>query len=101
MSGLNSRITFRAREMLLRTRKGTWMSFTMFFRFSCRCIPTIGRPMILYPAAGTFSISILPVAPTKRISVSGLSSFSLFAMEMAGKMCPPVPPPLMMARIGL
>ena len=33
-------------------------------------------------------------APTNRISVSGLSSFSLPAIESAGKIWPPVPPPL-------
>ena len=77
------------------------MSFLRLAQLSWRCSPTIGNPSILNPAAGTFSISILPSAPTKRISLSGLISLSWDAIEMAGKMWPPVPPPLMMTRIGL
>jgi len=45
---------------------------------------------------GTFSISIFPFAPMKRISVKGSSFLSAFAMASAGNMCPPVPPPAMM-----
>ena len=100
-SGLNSFTTFFAALRLARSLNGALRSFRMFRRLSCLCRPTTGRPTILYPAAGTFSISIFPSAPTKRISVSGFSSFSLSAMEMAGKMCPPVPPPLTMALMAL
>src|SRR5688572_3735206 len=57
-------------------------------------------PTIRYPAAGTFSISILPRAPTKRISFLALVFFKAFAMAMAGKICPPVPPPLITTRIS-
>jgi hypothetical protein len=48
-----------------------------------------------YPAAGTLCISILPSAPTNRISESGCSVLMALAMDTAGKICPPVPPPLM------
>ena len=37
-----------------------------------------------------------PSAPTNRIFASGCSSRMAFAIEIAGKMWPPVPPPLMM-----
>lgn len=40
------------------------------FKSKRRCKPATGRPTIRYPNAGTFSISILPSAPTKRISTS-------------------------------
>jgi len=50
--------------------------------------------MILYPAAGTLSISILPFAPTNKMSVSAASNFRALAIAIAGKICPPVPPPL-------
>src|ERR1700761_1858402 len=52
-------------------------------------------PIILYPADGTFSISIRPLAPTNNISEAGSSCFKALAIAIAGKMCPPVPPPLM------
>ena len=56
-------------------------------------------PIILYPAAGTFSISILPAAPTNKSSIPGTCFSSAAAMAMAGKICPPVPPPAIMAFI--
>jgi UDP:flavonoid glycosyltransferase YjiC (YdhE family) len=56
----------RALRMLLSTLKGT----ARFFKSKRRCKPATGRPTIRYPNAGTFSISILPSAPTKRISTS-------------------------------
>ena len=58
------------------------------------CKPLIQSPTILNPELGTFSISILSSAPTNR----NLTSFSFlsiaFAIAIAGKICPPVPPPL-------
>ena len=63
---------------------------------SGRLKPLTGRPIILYPAAGTRCISILPNAPTKSISALGRFAFMAFAIETAGNMCPPVPPPLTM-----
>ena len=56
--------------------------------------PRTGSPTIRYPAAGTRCISILPNAPTKRISASGCISLRALAMLTAGKIWPPVPPPL-------
>src|SRR5690606_3367397 len=53
----------------------------------------MGRPSIGKPAAGTFSISIFPSAPTNRNWASLSRSRTALAMAMAGKMCPPVPPP--------
>src|SRR5690606_33394507 len=64
-------------------------------------IPWISRPTISYPAAGTLSISIFPLAPTNRSTVSGAKRFNALAMAMAGKICPPVPPPLMMIRLPI
>ena len=55
--------------------------------------PSISIPFILYPACGTFSISIFPFAPTNNISISGAFLFNALAIAMAGKICPPVPPP--------
>src|SRR5690606_19370138 len=80
----------RAFHMLWITRQGK----PTFFHNALRWKPRMGSPVISYPAAGTFSISIFPSAPTKRKRVSGALSFTAFAMAMAGKMCPPVPPPL-------
>ena len=45
-------------------------------------------------AAGTFSISIRPSAPTNNISAWGTCLLISFAIATAGKICPPVPPPL-------
>ena len=59
-----------------------------------RLSPSMGRPMISKPSLGTFSISILPMAPTKRNWAPGNLIFSALAMATAGKICPPVPPPL-------
>ena len=76
-------------------------SFTItakFFQMCFRSNPATGRPMIRYPASGTRCISIRPSAPTKRISASGRSSLTALAIDTAGKMCPPVPPPLIMTR---
>ena len=66
---------------------------------SLRCKPLIHNPSIGYPAAGTFSISIRPLAPTNRISAAGATSLIAFAMATAGKICPPVPPPLRITRM--
>ena len=65
---------------------------------SLRCRPATGSPTMRKPSRGTFSISMRPSAPTKRISVEGLSSTSLRAIDTAGKICPPVPPPLIITR---
>ena len=61
-----------------------------FFRLK----PLMGNPLMSYPAAGTRCISILPNAPTKSICASGRLAFRALAMATAGKICPPVPPPL-------
>ena len=67
----------------------------MFFNKCLRSKPQIGNPLISYPAAGTRCISILPRAPTKRIFASGRFALIALAIDIAGKICPPVPPPLM------
>ena len=69
---------------------------TFFGDHSGRMRPLTGNPLISYPACGTLCISIRPLAPTKRIFASGLAALMALAMETAGKICPPVPPPLMM-----
>ena len=97
MSGRKLPSTFPAILTLFSTLNGR----ARFEMDRLRLRPATGRPMILYPAAGTFSISILPSAPTKRISLSGLASRSFSAIERAGKMWPPVPPPLIIAFIFL
>ena len=45
------------------------------------------------PAFGTISDSIPFLVPTNKISQSGLCSFILFAIAIAGYTWPPVPPP--------
>lgn len=71
------------------------MSTPMFFGdHSGRISPLTGRPLISYPAAGTRCISILPRAPTNRIFASGRFAFMAFAIDTAGNIWPPVPPPL-------
>jgi hypothetical protein len=54
-----------------------------------------------YPAFGTFSISILPWAPINNMSILLSSCLSAFAIEMAGKICPPLPPPLIIIFLAL
>ena len=71
-----------------------WQSNIFYQRTSLN--PDISNPFILYPACGTFSISIFPFAPTNKISISGSVFFKAFAIAIAGKICPPVPPPAMM-----
>ena len=51
------------------------------------------KPSILYPACGTFSISIFPLAPTNKILTFGFLLLISSAIAIAGKICPPVPPP--------
>ena len=97
MSGLNESITLPAITILFSSLNGR----ARLDRASLRCSPATGSPIILNPAAGTFSISILPSAPTNSISLCGFASFSLCAIDRAGKICPPVPPPLMIALIFL
>ena len=63
-----------------------------------RCNPRTGNPSIGNPASGTFSISIFPSAPTNKISTSLSKRFKAFAIDNAGKICPPVPPPLTITR---
>ena len=60
--------------------------------------PAMFNPTILYPACGTFSISIFPFAPMNKNSAFGNLFLISSAMATAGKMCPPVPPPLMRIR---
>lgn len=68
----------------------------MFLGEAERLSPSMGSPTISKPSLGTFSISILPMAPTKRNWAPGNLIFSALAMATAGKICPPVPPPLKM-----
>ena len=89
-SGLNAFMIFLAFHKLIITLNGK----LKFFNVKLRCKPLIHKPFIGYPASGTFSISILPLAPTKRISELGLIALIAFAIAIAGKICPPVPPPL-------
>ena len=89
ISGLNFFTILRAIAALLSSIKGNFK----FLNVSFRCNPIIGSPTISKPASGTFVISILPNAPTKRNLVLGLNFFIAFAIAMAGKICPPVPPP--------
>ncbi len=65
-----------------------------------RSNPLTGSPTILYPAAGTRSISMRPSAPTNNISTSGIRRRNALAIDSAGKMWPPVPPPLISTFIG-
>jgi len=59
----------------------------------------MSNPLIAYPACGTFSISILSFAPTNKMSIVVSIFFKAFAIAIAGKMCPPVPPPAIMIRL--
>jgi hypothetical protein len=61
--------------------------------------PAISSPMILYPACGTFSISIFPFAPTNNTSIELSFFFKALAIAIAGKICPPVPPPAIIKRL--
>src|SRR5690606_9990196 len=90
--GLNWLISFRALNKLLMTFTGN----KAFLTVSRRCKPLIQSPSILNPAAGTFSISIRPFAPTNKNSASASRLRKACAIAMAGKICPPVPPPLIM-----
>ena len=55
--------------------------------------PLIQSPLILYPFSGIFCISILWLDPTNRISEEEKFLRNSSAIEIAGKICPPVPPP--------
>ena len=92
--GLNS---FRIRRAFHWLRNNLIIT-AKFFHKRLRSKPATGRPIILYPASGTRCISIRPSAPTKRISASGRSSLMALAIDTAGNICPPVPPPLIMMR---
>lgn len=73
------------------------LSNTMIFLGDAeRLSPSMGSPKISKPSLGTFSISILLMAPTNRNRAPGNFIFSALAMATAGKICPPVPPPLKM-----
>ena len=56
-------------------------------------IPDIHKPVIRYPFSGTFFISILFLAPTNSISIFLILLDNSSAIEIAGYICPPVPPP--------
>ena len=64
-----------------------------------RSTPVIQSPLMAYPAAGTFSISIRPLAPTNRMSHCGCRRLISSAMAKAGWMWPPVPPPETITRL--
>ena len=90
--GWKLRKIFRAFQKL-------WMVLSntiIFLGDAERLSPSIGSPMISKPSLGTFSISILPMAPKNRNWAPGNFIFSALAMATAGKICPPVPPPLKM-----
>ena len=89
-SGRKSRTIRRAIRRLLHSRHNTLKLANGLLRLK----PLTGRPLIGYPAAGTFSISMRLSAPTNNISASGHFTFIALAIEIAGKICPPVPPPL-------
>ena len=89
--GANSLMTFLAMRWLLKIFHNTLMFFSRFLRSK----PAMGSPTISYPASGTLCISILLSAPTNRILASGCFALMASAIDRAGKMCPPVPPPLM------
>ena len=93
-SGRNRRTMLRARHRLEITLKGT----ARFDRESERWMPAMGSPTIRYPASGTRVISMRPCAPTNRMSASGCLRRNSSAMDTAGNICPPVPPPLKMIR---
>ena len=93
MSGAKSRIIFFTRRLALRKSRATPMFDS---DHNGRLKPRTGSPTISYPAAGTRCISILPSAPTKSIFASGRFAFIALAIDTAGKICPPVPPPLTM-----
>ena len=52
----------------------------------------MGKPIILYPDSGTLLISILLDEPTNKMDDFGSFSLILLAIDIAGKICPPVPP---------
>src|SRR5574344_733862 len=72
----------------------------MFLSRCLRSKPQMGRPSIGYPAAGTRCISILPSAPTNWMRASGYLALMALAIDTAGNICPPVPPPLMITLKG-
>src|SRR5689334_12695764 len=81
---------------MLRTCQKLFISLIgspMFFIKELLLKPAISIPCIVYPAWGTFSISIFPLALTNSISIDGCSLRNACAIATAGKICPPVPPP--------
>src|SRR5579875_386647 len=93
-SGRNACTIRRTCKKLFTSLKGK----PIFFIKELLLKPAISIPFISYPACGTFSISILPTAPTNNISLAGFIFFNALAMAMAGKICPPVPPPAIIIR---
>src|SRR3546814_1657248 len=61
----------------------------------------MSRTTISYPSSVTFSMSIFPLDPTNSSTLSGARRVDALAMAIAGKICPPVPPPLMMIRFAI
>ena len=96
-SGLKFLIVFLAFNKLEINLNGK----PMFFNKLPLSNPAIFKPTILKPACGTFSISIFPFAPMNKNSASGNLFLISSAMAIAGKICPPVPPPLIKMRISL
>ena len=91
ISGLNRSTIQNDFTKLVRSLKGN-SKFLGLFKF--RSIPLIHKPLILYPAFGTRSISIFHLAPTNKIAVLGSFSLNFSAIAIAGNKWPPVPPPL-------
>ena len=65
----------------------------MFFKKFVLLNPEIHKPNISNPYFGTIFISILLFAPTNNISEFLSLNNNSLAIEIAGYICPPVPPP--------
>ncbi|CCY11548.1 uncharacterized protein BN460_01623 [Porphyromonas sp. CAG:1061] len=94
------RILFSSLRICCRLLSSFQRVMNSLMGFLPRLNPSTGSKMISYPAAGTFSSSIRPLAPTKVTSHSGYRRFISLAIEMAGNICPPVPPPLMITLVS-
>ena len=65
----------------------------ILFKENDLCSPLIRSPWILYPYFGTIFISIFPLAPINFILGLSKDFFISFAIDNAGYIWPPVPPP--------
>src|SRR5690554_5045354 len=93
ISGLQRRLTLKYLALSFKLMASLLKGSAKFFTVNLRCNPLIQSPSILYPASGTFVISIFPSAPINKISALGYSNLIRFAIAIAGKICPPDPPP--------